>query len=299
MLSEQDIRAVVAKHFPKDAVVSRTVMKKGLINWNCHVRTASGNEMMLRVYPEDSWKAAKEEFLYAKLAVETDVPVPKVLARGTFKEKAYLLLSRIGGNHLPVGDREMVHAAGRLLASIHSVSYPSFGWIRGGHTEPAFSSWKPFLAYDADEKLKRLSRISEVSAEVVEQARQYIEKGMSGIPDDVPARLLHKDYHQSHIICNKGKIAGIIDFEWATAGHTELDLVKSLEWMFHGRPAMEQTFLTGYREKGFLAEGFERRKGCYAVILLVGLVAMSYERGSRQWFDYNLRELKAMLKGKL
>ena len=107
--------------------------------------------------------------------------------------------------------------------------------------------------------------------------------------------LVHKDYHFSHIISNGRKITGIIDFEWAIAGHNELDLIKSIWWMFEKHPQIEKPFIRGYKKYGHISKQFNKRKELYEVITLISMIAFSYEVKSSKWLNYNIKKLESMI----
>ena len=103
--------------------------------------------------------------------------------------------------------------------------------------------------------------------------------------------LLHKDYHSSHIIVNKGRINGVIDLEWAMSGHNELDIAKSCLWMFEKKPRLEWIFLEGYKKYGKISKGFGKRKKLYKLLVLLSSLSFSYECKNKKWCIYNLKKL--------
>ena len=107
--------------------------------------------------------------------------------------------------------------------------------------------------------------------------------------------LLHKDYHFSHIIADNNKIGGIIDFEWAIAGHNELDLFKSEQWMFDKLPELKHYFFKGYKKFGNISKEYEQRKKLYEIILLISSIVFSYEMKHKNWLDYNMKKIKNIL----
>ena len=108
--------------------------------------------------------------------------------------------------------------------------------------------------------------------------------------------LLHKDYHASHIIADKGKISGIIDFEWAIAGHNELDIVKSCLWMFENKKDLEKIFLDGYKQYGEISKDFSKRRKLYEILTLLSSLSFSYECKHKKWRIYNYKKLLGALK---
>ncbi|MDP7180697.1 MAG: phosphotransferase, partial [Candidatus Woesearchaeota archaeon] len=220
--------------------------------------------------------------------------------------KNYLLLSKLVGEEMtppnsavvckiPTSD-ELIRESGSLLAKIHSIKFSSYGWIIRSKISPKFSTWSDFVFFDLGEKINKLSKTPKIKESFIEKSLNYIEERKHLLNINSEPCLLHKDYHCSHIFANSKKITGIIDFEWSIAGHNELDLVKSLWWMFEDSKEHEKTFLKGYHKFGSISKKFEKRKKLYRLYLLIGLIGLSIEKKNKKWFDYNLKEAKEILK---
>jgi aminoglycoside phosphotransferase (APT) family kinase protein len=89
--------------------------------------------------------------------------------------------------------------------------------------------------------------------------------------------LLHKDYHTSHIFADKKKITGIIDVEWAIAGHTENDFIKMELW--HSKICQKQRdhFFKGYLKNGHISDDYSDRKKLYEMWHWINMINISYE----------------------
>ena len=186
--------------------------------------------------------------------------------------------------------------AGELLAKIHSIKFPAYGWIIGREIEPKFSRWRDFMSYDIDEKLDKLSKIKKIQKSMMPKIIDYFSENKNLLDiDDWPC-LLHKDYHFSHIFVNENKISGIIDMEWDIAGYNELDLAKSKWFMFEGFPEIEKHFLDGYKRYGNISKKFDKREKIYKLALLISLISLSYEMKNKKWLDYNIKKIEELLR---
>ena len=151
------------------------------------------------------------------------------------------------------------------------------------------------MSYDMDEKLDKLSKIKKMPKNMLYRIIDYFNENKELLNINNEPCLLHKDYHFSHIFVRENKISGIIDMEWAIAGHNELDLVKSEWFMFDRFPEIEEHFLRGYKRYGNISKKFDRRRDIYKLALLIGLIGLSYEMKNKIWFNYNVKKIGEIL----
>jgi len=304
MLSKPKAEKAVRKVFPDSKIKNIYRLKKGMINENYSIKIKHPDkELILRIYPTDGWKAKKEKYLYDLMARKIKIPVPEVYAIDISKKivpKNYLLLSKVQGKELNIAYRKtkdvrLIKEAGSILAKMHSIKFSSFGWIVNTEIKPCFRSWPDFVFYDLGVKLNKLSRVAKIKKPFINKCLDYVENNRELLEVKSKPCLLHKDYHFSHILSDKKRITGIIDFEWAIAGHSELDLIKSIWWMFEKMPSIEKPFLKGYKRYGTISNKFAKRKRAYELILLTGLIGFSYQTKNKKWFDYNLKKAKSIL----
>ncbi len=282
--------AAVRKHFPTSSVTKVSRYEKGIMNATYKVEMSSpANLVVYRSYRREGWKAAKEQYLYTLIRDRTTVPVPEVLAKG----KDYSILSHVAGRELDVTDSKLVFSAGAMLAKIHSLRMPSFGWIIGNAIEPSFSDWEAFVRFDTEHKLSKLPHSTE-HEEIKERIMELLDESSDLLEIEVRPCLVHKDYHASHILVGEGRITGIIDVEWAIAGHHELDLVKSCEWMFTSSD-MEEVFLDGYRSVGSISPEYSNRKKLYRILILLSSLVISYDCNNAERCHENRERLQQLL----
>ncbi len=279
-----EVGGIIKRIYPDSKVISVRRFKKGGINQTYDIRLED-RSLVLRIYPKDLWKVKKENYLYGLLEKRIKVPVPKVIKTG----RNFILMSKVEGKELPVKDKVLVRKAGELLAKIHSINFPDYGWIINKEIKPRYKVWADFIDYDLSLKFMKIpgkySYLKERIKEILEDNKGLLN--VKGKPS-----LLHKDYHSSHIITKEGEITGIIDLEWAISGHNEFDVAKSCSWMFDKKPELERTFLQGYLRYGSLSKIFAERKKLYSLIVLLSSLSFSYECRNLKWCVYNLRKLK-------
>lgn len=262
-------------------------IRKGIINETYDIETKK-KSFILRVFPKDFWKVKKEKYLYDMIKKKAKVPVPKILVAG----KNYILMEKVDGKELQITDKQLIRKAGEILAKLHSIKFKHYGWIVEDKIKPKFSNWSSFIRYDLDQKLKKLPKAHKSLGKTIKKILDDDNKLL-----DIKEKpcLLHKDYHSSHIIVKDNKINGIIDLEWAVAGHNEMDLVKSCFWMFENKKGLEKIFLEGYKKYGNISEDFKERKKLYMILVLASSLSLSYECKDKKWCMYNFDKLKRAL----
>lgn len=281
------VGGIIGRIYPGSRITYIKRFSKGLIHQTYEVMV-DNKLLVLRISEKDFWKIKKEKYIYNLISKKTDVPVPRILKTG----RDYTLMSKLEGKELSVKDKKSVEKAGEYLAKIHSIKFPYYGWIIGNKIKPKFRHWIDFINYDINLKFKK---IPEEHQYLKKKVKKIVDENMPLLDIDSKPSLLHKDYHFSHIIVNKGKIEGIIDLEWAMSGHNEMDIAKSCLWMFENKPQMERIFLQGYRKYGKLSREFPERKRLYKLLVILSALSFSYECKHRRWCAYNLKELKGEL----
>jgi len=277
------VGGIIKGTYPDSRVTSIKRFKKGLINETYDVKVGNSS-VVLRVYPKELWKVKKEKYLYDLLRKKTDVPVPEIIKKG----RNYLLMSKIEGKELPVNNKAFVGKAGELLAKIHSIKFPSYGWIINEEIKPKFKTWAEFIRYDLNSKFRKIP-LKYFSLK--NKIKRIVKDNESLLNVKSKPCLLHKDYHSSHIIVDKNKINGIIDIEWATSGHNELDIVKSCSWMFEKKPSLEKVFLQGYEKYGSISSDFIKRRKLYELLITLSALSFSYRCKNKKWCMHNLERL--------
>lgn len=295
MISKVKAEIAIRKVFPDSNIAAIKRFKKGLVNESYSISISRPKkELVLRVYPKEGWKVEKEAYLYNLIKEKTDVPVPyvyKVDASKKIIDKPYAILSKIEGKELSL-NKDAVKEAASYLAKLHSIKFDSFGWIINNQIKPKFRTWPDFILYDLNYKIKR----TRMPDQLADKTRKYIKKNQFLLDIKTKPCLLHKDYHKSHILVKDGRISGIIDFEWSIAGHNELDIVKSLLWMFNKNRKLEKIFLDGYKRYGAISNEFGERRELYELINYLSALNFACQLKSKKWYSYNLKKIKEILK---
>jgi aminoglycoside phosphotransferase (APT) family kinase protein len=87
--------------------------------------------------------------------------------------------------------------------------------------------------------------------------KDYVEQISN---DDIVFGLIHNDFHANHVVVGKGKVTGIIDFEWASFGDPLWDFQKLSTHLGEGSDAFFVNFLKGYGMETFSKKELIRYK---------------------------------------
>lgn len=202
-----------------------------------------------------------EAFMLGELKARSTLPVPAVLAAAP----DLLLLEYLP--HEPgaaLDDRAQVHAA-ELVAALHEVRGPSFGYAR--HTligplpqpNPPSERWVPFFR---EQRLLHLAGLARAAGRLpgslhhrIERLAGRLEEFLSEPP--FPS-LLHGDLWGGNILVAGGRVVGVVD-PAIHHGHPEVELAFGTLFGTFG-PA----FFRRYAELRPLAPGFfEERRDLY------------------------------------
>ncbi|MBL8704318.1 MAG: fructosamine kinase family protein [Rhodospirillales bacterium] len=253
--------ALAAAGFP---VARLSPLSGGCIAEVFRADLADGRQVAVKWSPVGG--LAVEAFMLGRLAATGTVPVPEVLA----SEDRLLVLRYVehGGALSAAGERQ----AGRLLAALHAVKGPHFGYDRDTvigplpQPNPPTARWVDFFR---DHRLLPMADRAREAGRLPAATRARIDRLAARLGDWIgePAypALLHGDLWPGNVLAHRGAVAAFIDpaIYW---GHPEMDL--AFAGLFGG---LGEDFLAGYGEAAPLAPGFRevRRDLCNLWPLLV------------------------------
>jgi aminoglycoside phosphotransferase (APT) family kinase protein len=228
----------------------------GLANTNVQVTLdLEPGTVLLRLYQRDPTQAEKEMAIARRLA--GFVPVPRYLHVGTNDEgRRYAIVEWIEGAQLatllwnasPSATQDLGREAGRVLAAIHSIHFEGNGFLDG-----ELRVARP-LKVDADwlANYLRGSLIDGGGARFVERELAdaviaYVRRNRD-LTWGGPPCLTHFDYNGWNILVRDGKIAAVLDWEFAFAGSPDPDFGNLMR--NHPDSNFQDAVAEGYRDAG-------------------------------------------------
>lgn len=160
------------------------------------------------------------------------------------------------GQHLDVGDPQLVREAGATLARLHAdlAAYHDAADFPRPRT-PALSSKESIEAWAAGD-------LQHLPADAV----RLLVRMLANVSDaQPPAHLVHGDYRSANILTRDGEITAVLDFEELRFDSPVGELARSavmLGTLFHGwepvSPAVHRAFKDGYEDVRALSEDESR-----------------------------------------
>lgn len=302
-VTRSTVEKILRKFLTDSNIASIKSYSQGHINTMYEVKLKESNKsLMLRLFNEP-WKAKKESFVYKCIRSQLNIPVPEVYAIDdsmTILPNAYALMSKLEGvaidkNYKKYGNKKLFEKAGEVLAKLHSIKFRKYGWIIDNGIKPSFSKWSDFFKYDLKVKFTKACNVKAVH-KLSPGIMEFIDDNIHLLNVRNKPCLLHKDYHCSHILTDKENITGIIDVEWALAGHNENDFMKLELWAFKKMKAAKNSFFKGYIKYGNISKDYSERMNLYELWHLINMVSISYEIKDRRYLKYNVKEIAKFLK---
>jgi aminoglycoside phosphotransferase (APT) family kinase protein len=166
---------------------------------------STGQLYALRVFPPGREDDCEREIVVMQAALAGGIPVPRVHAAGTWRDRSALLLSWLPGRPMAEEVRTRPWRAwtlgvlfGRMQAAIHAVPAP--GVLR--QRTDAWIAW----AGPAEESLQVRLRVAEQRADA----------------------LLHLDYHPLNVMTDGTRVSGVLDWTNARAGDPRADAARTV-----------------------------------------------------------------------
>ncbi len=262
-------------------VASMQPIKGGCVSNVFTVKLTNGVELVAKVGDEGSGLEIEGYMLQYLADIGLDLPVPDVL----YADDKILLMT-----HLPDGDqidpRAERHAA-ELLAAMHDINSPSFGFERdtviGGLNQknPSKNSWLEFFR---DYRLLDMGYRCLAAGCLPKTVMSRVERlaGRLGEWIEEPSRpsLIHGDMWSGNVLCCDGRITGLIDpaIYFADA---EIELAFTTLFSTFG-----EDFFARYREFRQIKPGFFEDRcdlyNLYPLLVHVRLFGGSYVRSIEQ-----------------
>lgn len=199
------------------------------------------------VYLKIPYSKVKLEREYEAIEILSDtLPVPMLLGywEGNDEIPGALLLSEMKGQ--PVSgkvDEKLAYDIGVHHAKLHNVSPQETKTYKG--ISNVHDQWSTFLEthfYGFAEDVKDV-----ISEDLLNQSIELFEELRNSLPNPDGPSFIHMDFRPANIIIQENKVSGIIDFESARFGSTEMDFTKINRDIFMKNPRTLEAYQKGYK----------------------------------------------------
>jgi len=196
---DRTVRAAVADTLPGATVAAIEAPATGNTKRTAFVTLADGREPVFQSRPAGAGLAT-EARLAREVARRTDVPVPRVVARGTLAGVEYVLVEGAPGEDLhgrfvhldPAGRRVVVRSMGRWLADLHGAfQFEGYGpvtlagdWLAVADPAP---DWRDWFRGHVQRALSRvLDAPGDGFADLASRVREAVDADLGDLPTDPP-----------------------------------------------------------------------------------------------------------------
>ena len=252
-----------------------------------NVNFALDDELVLRLYAQGHEVALRESKVL-EIATWHGIRTPRVLEAGTFEDRGFLISELVSGRLM---DAQADFAdVGAHLAKIHSVSFGNHGLFDAdGELHPVPSTLGEEIVTDAlnGRAGSRLGPERVLALLALESAQ----------PHPLAPSLVHCDFNPKNILIDEdGRVAGILDWEFAMAGDPLIDLGNFFRFNEDYNPQQIAQFESGYREAGgVLPEDWRRHAQLHDLVSLVSF--LDQPENYPETFSTALDRIDALLAG--
>ncbi|OAX48123.1 phosphotransferase family protein [Paenibacillus sp. AD87] len=206
----------------------------------------SGEDVYVKI-PYNKDKLFRE---FQMLEILKDViPVPKVLDiwYGDESNTGALLLSAIQGVPCTENmDEKLSFQMGVYHAMLHEVKTPGYGY----HSTDGFNildqnNWRLHIKNNFEKWKEPCKELLEPA--LYEQCILHFDGVFSALPDPDGPCFVHMDFRPGNILVNGNKVTGIIDFESARGGSSEIDFTKINRYIWEVNPRTKSPYFEGYQ----------------------------------------------------
>ena len=271
---------MVAKASPGSEVADVVQRTGGQLSTVFEVRRTDADPLIVKVYSAEwTWKQAKEVHVYGLLAAELDGSIPRVIHAEPARKNdghapkddgpegehdAFTILTKLDGVPLsetePPDWRATYVELGQLLARVHRIPQPAYGYLTDRILEPVPDNDQ----YMRRQFAKKLDEFDQLGGDLGLRAaiRAYVDKRSGLFAANPSAVLCHNDFHEGNVLVDpvSWRVTGFIDVENAIAADPLIDLAKTASYSIRGNADKLAGLVEGY---GALPDDWEDRIRLY------------------------------------
>ena len=244
-ISDQQIREIIARDFPKLKPLSINEISESFVNPVYEFALENGLSYILKINnPHWPKKQLREQNAMTIAKETTTIPMPDIITFNYEKRIipfCYAIYEKSKGKELRRLQREsalsrneylsIVKELGYYLGQLHSINFDFFGDLSNNESriKPKGFFWgRRFTNWRSCFKAICLDNLNWVDTSSFKELRSVITSKIDSFAEKTleprKASFIHSDIQPSNILINEGKISAILDFEWAYAGSASFEL---------------------------------------------------------------------------
>lgn len=225
------------------------------------------------------------------------IPVPQVLDiwDGDDRTAGALLLSAIEGVPCTgVVDQQLAYQIGVYHAMLHNVVMPGYG-VHGteGFRALEHNDWRLYIQGNFVKWKEPCQEI--LKPALFEKCVAHFDGVFAALPEPDGPCVVHMDFRPGNILINDNQVVGIIDYESARGGSSEIDFTKINKYVWEVNPRVQRPYLQGYETIRPLLD-LERVLPFYSFYDAFSAVAWCRSRGIEQNKAYLQESLSVLEK---
>jgi fructokinase len=257
--------AWLGRVLPGHRITAAEPLSGGYRTENIHVITDRGSYVLRRYLRGDAARTCAIEAALAARLASAKVPAAEVIAAdpdGAVAGLPLLLARHVPGVMVsvtvardPGSAAELGAAAGRALAAIGAVTFPSGGAFTGPGLVPSPEGMPSSLPEFLETCLRAGPAASVLSPAEIGGLRALAAAADPLARSAAPARqLVHSDYNGKNLLAVGGdgrwSISAVLDWEFAFSGSPLTDIGNMLRFRDEHPPGFADGFIAGYRDVG-------------------------------------------------
>lgn len=238
----------------KDDIISIKPVDEGCRTSNYIISSSDNNKYILKIFFSGNQYCKKECEILNILKDEISVQEIYRLDKSYLvNNKYYAIYKYIEGitlskslSDIEIINEDIIRDAANILSRIHRKRFTSIGFLDNKldvyNKLPPLNKWYDILITARVQK--RLGK------QIIKNIRKLISKHMDDlIKLDNDSRLVHGDFQGTNILVNNNRITGIIDWEFAMAGHPLGDIGQLFRYDEYFNKRLISIFEDEYRKK--------------------------------------------------
>lgn len=303
MINNELLQEFISSYF--DCETAMTYMGHKDLGRN-NVYLIPHKNQVLKIYGDRRRRWAAEvaslKFLQTK-----DLPVPKLVDYGVFKENLYwvvmdklegVALSNIAGQVTPDQHKKILYDMGDVLSSFHTIcKINQFGeWDENMNKA---RNWETFAAFEIEKNRKSAGELLAQNFDKNKLFKAGYSKMLS-LEDSLTSissfSVCHNDFSDRNVLIEKHgddiRIVGLIDFELSYPGDPESDVTKMVVKNYFNKDI--DSFIAGYRKNSNPSDNFEEKHKYYLIALCLEICSWAHDN-ARDFFKQAVAVLEQVV----